>query len=1191
MQKRIAKTLSILSVLAAMVSCLALGASAAWYKDSTGWYYLNSAGQRLTSTWQKDSKGWCYIGEDGYMVVNDWVQDSKGWCYIGADGYAVTNCWKQDDTGWRYLDGNGSMVKNKWVKDSVGWCYVGANGYMVTNNWVPDSKGLVYIGANGYMVTNQWVSDDGGLRYVGADGYITKNKWVKGSSGWCYLGADGYMVKNKWVKDSTGWCYLNEAGNMLYNQMVKDSVGVCYVGANGYMVTGKWVQNGGDWFYFGNDGYMVKNKWVKDSVGWCYLDVTGAMVYNQSVKDSVGVCYVGANGYMVYNKVVETTDGLRYFGADGYMVKNKWIKDTKGWRYFGADGALATNQLAKDGSKLCYVGADGYMVYNRLVETAKGSCYVGTDGYVVAGKWVNVGGWRYFGADGYMVTNDWVKDSAGWCYLDYQGLMVKSGWVEDGGKWYYLNEKGYMVTGWQTIGGEKYYFYNNGIMATNTTIDGIELGPDGTAKDPAEEEKLPNAPEGTVLTVGLPASALVTDYDNNALTAWLEEQTGYQIEFVIYQGSSNDISTQIMTQIAAGYELPDILYGIDLSEEVVSTLGNDGYFADLTNYYREVNGLSENFWSRINGDLTREDKQHILATIVDGESGKIFSVPAVERSLSGSQRYQPWINQTWLDKLGLEMPTNRDELLTVLRNFKAGDPNGNGVADEIPLMGATRNIRGADVVDWLLNMFLYYDPDYLWQPDYYWQVHPSFTEEDYREALTFIHTLYEEELLSSVVFNANSATLKALVSPANNTAICGIFCGDLDLHFAQDSALLYDYAPLPLYGYAVNRAVTCKANTFISADCQYPAAAFEILMQLWSEEGSYRARYGEAGTNWVDADNGTSSAYALPAALKILDDPIAKQNAATWGKVASCFLPYADGEDIQVSEDISQWENTKNQMKATAWSQFAEYNKYNAPDYPCPTLNYTEEEAEIMAQYYSSLKAQVDRYEATFITGVADIANDAAWEAYLADLNDAGLKECTDCVQKAYLRADSCNDGKDHLLSVAYCSQAPFCLYCGSEHGKYLGHRFDGSSCTRCGAGTPTLTNGSWHHDGVTSGGEELDRMEIWLGEDGTGSIGVSYWALVNPDEEESAMSLYADTVEFNGNRYYAMNYGTSGEITYTVNGDTITLNLTHWGEPCGTLTLKKTAVDRYTVSKIEGIILDEIISETISVGSVFIWL
>ena len=39
-----------------------------------------------------------------------------------------------------------------------------------------------------------------------------------------------------------------------------------------------------------------------------------------------------------------------------------------------------------------------------------------------------------------------------------------------------------MVSGWQTIGGYRYYFYpSTKVMARNTTIDGIRIGPDGKA--------------------------------------------------------------------------------------------------------------------------------------------------------------------------------------------------------------------------------------------------------------------------------------------------------------------------------------------------------------------------------------------------------------------------------------------------------------------------------------------------------------------------------------------------------------------------------------------------------------------------------------------------------------------------------------------------------------------------------------
>ena len=43
-----------------------------------------------------------------------------------------------------------------------------------------------------------------------------------------------------------------------------------------------------------------------------------------------------------------------------------------------------------------------------------------------------------------------------------------------------------------------------------------------------------------------------------------------------------------------------------------------------------------------------------------------------------------WINQTWLDELGLEPPVDFESLLDVLTAFQTKDPNLNGKQDEIP---------------------------------------------------------------------------------------------------------------------------------------------------------------------------------------------------------------------------------------------------------------------------------------------------------------------------------------------------------------------------------------------------------------------------------------------------------------------------------------------------------------------------
>ena len=70
-----------------------------------------------------------------------------------------------------------------------------------------------------------------------------------------------------------------------------------------------------------------------------------------------------------------------------------------------------------------------------------------------------------------------------------------------------------------------------------------------------------------------------------------------------------------------------------------------------------------------------------LSTAPDGHiCGLPMSIPSNDVYNNG------FINQVWLDNLGLDMPTTTDEFVEVLRAFKDNDANGNGNPnDEIPL--------------------------------------------------------------------------------------------------------------------------------------------------------------------------------------------------------------------------------------------------------------------------------------------------------------------------------------------------------------------------------------------------------------------------------------------------------------------------------------------------------------------------
>jgi putative aldouronate transport system substrate-binding protein len=735
-------------------------------------------------------------------------------------------------------------------------------------------------------------------------------------------------------------------------------------------------------------------------------------------------------------------------------------------------------------------------------------------------------------------------------------------------------------------------------MAASTTIDGITIGADGKAQQGAggagEPAVLPDpnkpapAPASARLTIGLPSNAYVLDYDMNALTQWVEEETGYDIEFILYSGSN--ISTQIATTIAAGQRLPDILFGVDLNANTVSTYGQDGYFVDLSNYYKDTNGASYIFWNRISSALSDSQIEQIVSAIVDPTSGGIYAVPTVQASPSTQALYQPYINQVWLDKLGLSMPTNLEEFYSVLKAFREQDPNGNGLPDEIPLMGSSK-VQGGDVVSWLINMYMYYDPSNPYQTHNYSDITADYTEDAYRQALMFVNRLYKEGLLSAISFTASAADMRNLVTPADGTAICGVFCGNPELVANASSPVIEEYAAMPLWGYAVEKPISIKNNTFITKDCAEPSAAFKVLMALWSYEGSTRVRYGEYDSNWSEADPGAMSNYGLPANIKLHSDPIFRQNSAQWGVVASCFLPYANGEDIQAVASEGPLQHIA-KLQTDAITNFAAA-KNNNPYYIQQTSLLKLEDPDFANTTNTNLKRIRDQYQTGFIMGTYDPANDAAWRQYQTELSNADLELFLTKLTKAYQDSWDCSSVCNHFISFASCTEDGGCIFCSFTNSLAHDHAFDGYLCIYCGRMPPELFDGKWEHLGVVKfadgEGSELDRTYLHFSDDGTGSIGSSFYHLL-PGGLESEEYWGGSYIVYEGEYYTEAGFGTFGDFTYTVNGDTIVMQINHYGEYCGTMTLQKSGVDRYQVVAIEGLVLDETVTATIPIGSEFIF-
>ena len=515
-----------------------------------------------------------------------------------------------------------------------------------------------------------------------------------------------------------------------------------------------------------------------------------------------------------------------------------------------------------------------------------------------------------------------------------------------------------------------------------------------------EEETEEQSAEPVTLTIGLPVNATVTSYKDNALTKYLEQELNVNLEFIEYAGGS-DINTQIATAAVQGEKLPDILWGINLSDAVINRYGKDGYFCDLSSYFNDRKGASKVFWERLENNLSQGELENVERRMVNPDTGGVYAIPSMELSLVGTIDYQVWINTAWLDAVGMDMPHDQDSLYEVLVAFKTQDPNKNGKMDEIPVYGSEAGGQGADVVNYLINMFLYFNDRKPFNVDDNGNLYTPYTTEEYRQALIFINKLYEEKLIGDAVFNTTAGDLSKTI----NSGLVGIFCGNLSFHVSSGNAVLDQYEPLP---YLENQNVVFNDNTFyrnvyITNDCANVDAAFALIMKMWEEETSYRIRYGEYGVNWEFADAGAVSGYGMPANVKVLNDPIGQMNSCLWSGFNGTLLAYTE-ETVQLDASASAWDKRKKELEAQSRANADAAAMQCNPNNICPTLVYTDEEAELISMIVTACTDCMKQARTDFIKGDMDPKSDAQWDAYLSQLEDYGVQDWLAVAQRAYDR-------------------------------------------------------------------------------------------------------------------------------------------------------------------------------------------
>ncbi|MDP3481387.1 MAG: extracellular solute-binding protein [Desulfoprunum sp.] len=110
-----------------------------------------------------------------------------------------------------------------------------------------------------------------------------------------------------------------------------------------------------------------------------------------------------------------------------------------------------------------------------------------------------------------------------------------------------------------------------------------------------------------------------------------------------------------------------------------------------------------------------------------------------------------FIRQDWLDRVGMKMPTTRDELVAVYRAFKEKDANGNGDPnDEIPVSGR-EGLRWCDDLFTIHGVSMYEGhPRLSWDPAKQQMISHQVSDQ-MKAAIKFLRYLTKEGLMDPVM--------------------------------------------------------------------------------------------------------------------------------------------------------------------------------------------------------------------------------------------------------------------------------------------------------------------------------------------------------------------------------------------------------------------------------------------------------
>lgn len=433
--------------------------------------------------------------------------------------------------------------------------------------------------------------------------------------------------------------------------------------------------------------------------------------------------------------------------------------------------------------------------------------------------------------------------------------------------------------------------------------------------------------------------------------------------------------TEALNLMLASGHIPDIV-GSSRIKDFVNQYGPEGAFLPL-------NELIEEHAPNIKAYLDARPK---IASAMKAADGNIYYIPYLPDGKYGRAYH---IRYDWLDKLGLDVPETVEEFEAVLRAFKTQDPNGNGLADEVPYFAR----------QWpeLIRLVTLWDGRSSGSDTYHdfmvedGKITHPYIGEGYREGIKNLARWYGEGLIDAEIFTRGSSARDFLLSENLGGATHDWFASTGGYNRLSSEIPGFEFKamapPASVSGKRIeeHRRILIKPDGWaIGGFNEHPVETIKYFDFWFTEEGRRLANFGVEGQHYD----------------MIEGKPIFKKEFMDQGPVNRSL--YQIGAQLQAR---GYWQDYNYEIQWT--NEFALWgiDLYEQGDYLIPDflgVAFNADEQKVYDRHWGSIRDVMLERQQSWILGNGDV--EAEWDDYIAQLKKMGLDDVLAVMQSAYDR-------------------------------------------------------------------------------------------------------------------------------------------------------------------------------------------